>query len=77
MIERLRFNDEVSEEGKGDSARSVGVSWVDVEGSSVEGTSVLDLFTGLREKRCFLEPLRVEVSIRAGNGVREGALASG
>ena len=69
IIERFRFNDEVSEEGKGKSAGSVEVSWEEEwsgrEGNNGEGVSVLDLFTGLREKRDFLEVLREEESIRA------------
>lgn len=67
IIERFRFNDEVSDEGSrdtgtGGSADSVGVSWVeDCSGGEMDngdGVSVLDLFTGLREKRDFLELFR-------------------
>ena len=87
IIERFRFGDEVSDEGSrdtgiGESAGLVGVSWVDdrsggEERDNGEGTSVLDLLTGLREKRDFFELLRGEGSIRAEKRVREGGLASG
>lgn len=86
IIERFRFNGGMSEEGSrdtglGESAGSVGVFWVEDwsggELDSREGGSVLDLFTGLREKRDFLEFLRWEESIRAGKRVRGGGLASG
>ena len=72
IIDRLRFNDKMSDEnpgemGTGESAGSVGASWVEdwSSGERVrgEGESVLDLFTGLREKSDFLEDLRVEESI--------------
>lgn len=71
IIERFRFDDEVSEEGSldtgtGESAGSVGVSWVEERSGGEVEASVLDLFTGLREKRDFFELLRGEGSIRAG-----------
>lgn len=74
MMERLRFNGGVSAEdswdtGTGESGGSVGVFWLD----DGKAASVLDLLTGLREKRDFLEDLRGEGSIRA---VRGAGLAS-
>jgi hypothetical protein len=77
MMERFRFNGGMSAEGSGDtgtgeSGGSVGVFWLDKW--SGDAASVLDLLTGLRAKRDFLEDLSGEGSIRA---VREAGLASG
>lgn len=65
MMERFRFNGGMSAEGSwdtgtGEGGGSVGVFWL-VAG---EAASVLDLLTGLRENRDFLEDLRGEGSIR-------------
>ena len=79
-MERFRFNEGTSEgsrdTGMGESKGSVGVFWVEDWSSVGEGESVLDLFTGLREKRDFFEDLRVEGSIRGGGGDRDIGLAS-
>ena len=80
IMERFRFNEGTSEgsrdTGMGESGGSVGVFWVEDWSGVGEGESVLDLFTGLREKRDFFEDLRVEGSIRGGGGDRDIGLAS-
>jgi hypothetical protein len=69
MMERLRFNGGMSAEGSGDtgigeSGGSVGVFWLDEWSTDKgDGASVLDLLTGLRAKRDFLEDLSGEGSI--------------